>query len=114
MIPETDEQLLAACAVETLKGSGPGGQHRNKTESGVRITHLSTGIVVKATERRSQGQNMAVALERLREALKAHFAPPPPLRRATRPSRASRERRLLQKRLRSTTKANRRNEDREK
>jgi protein subunit release factor B len=55
--------------VEFYRGSGPGGQHRNVTESGVRIRHLPTGIVVQASERRSQAQNRELAMERLREAL---------------------------------------------
>ncbi len=56
--------------IEFFRGSGPGGQHRNVTESGVRIRHLPTGIVVQASERRSQAQNRDLALERLRKALK--------------------------------------------
>jgi protein subunit release factor A len=55
--------------IEFFRGSGPGGQHRNVTESGVRIRHLPTGIVVQAAERRSQFQNRELALERLRELL---------------------------------------------
>ncbi len=55
--------------IEFYRGSGPGGQHRNVTESGVRIRHLPTGIVVQASERRSQVQNRELAMERLREAL---------------------------------------------
>jgi protein subunit release factor B len=107
MIPPDDESLLAACEVETLKGSGPGGQHRNKTESAVRLKHLPTGIMAQASERRSQGQNLGVALERLRVLLERHFAPPPPPRRATRPSRASKERRHTQKATRAKIKAGR-------
>jgi protein subunit release factor B len=55
--------------MEFFRGSGPGGQHRNVTESGVRIRHLPTGIVVQASERRSQAQNRELAMERLQEAL---------------------------------------------
>ena len=106
-IPPDDDSLLAACEVETLRGSGPGGQHRNKTESAVRLKHRETGIVAQASERRSQGQNLGVALERLRRLLEAHFAPPPPPRRATRPSRASRERRHAQKANRARIKISR-------
>ncbi len=55
--------------IEFYRGSGPGGQHRNVTESGVRIRHLPTGIMVQASERRSQAQNRELAMERLRDAL---------------------------------------------
>ena len=55
--------------VEFYRGSGPGGQHRNTTDSAVRIRHLPTGIVAHASENRSQMQNREVAMERLRSAL---------------------------------------------
>ncbi len=89
-----------------FRASGPGGQHRNRRETGVRIRHLPTGIVVSATERRSQADNRAVARERLAEALerltrrRAH-------RVATRPTRASRERRLAAKERRARLKEGR-------
>lgn len=65
----SDEQLLAQCEEYRLRVSGPGGQHRNKTESGIRLHHKPTDITVNATERRSQHENRAKAVGRLREAI---------------------------------------------
>src|SRR5206468_9139935 len=65
----TDPQLLAQCAVDTYRASGPGGQKRNKTSSAVRLRHLPSGLIVIAEESRSQHENRARALRRLRQAL---------------------------------------------
>ena len=105
--PGSDEELLAECAVETFRAGGPGGQHQNKTESAVRLTHRPTGIVVTARESRSQHRNRTRALERLRAALTERERRPTP-RRATSPTRASREKRLEEKRRRSLRKKERR------
>jgi protein subunit release factor A len=86
--------------------SGPGGQHRNKTESGVRLLHRPTGVLVTATERRSQGQNRGEALKRLRARL-AELGVEPKKRRPTRPTRGSQERRLAEKKHRAATRAER-------
>jgi len=51
--------------VDTFRSSGAGGQHVNKTESGVRFTHLPTGVVSESTDGRSQHQNREIALQRL-------------------------------------------------
>jgi hypothetical protein len=68
-LTEPDEKLLAQCTVATYRASGPGGQHRNKTESAVRLTHRPTGVVATATERRSQHENRHRAVVRLRKAI---------------------------------------------
>jgi hypothetical protein len=68
-LTEPDEKLIAQCTVATYRASGPGGQHRNKTESAVRLTHRPTGVVVTATERRSQHENRHRAVVRLRKAI---------------------------------------------
>ncbi len=64
----SDSQLLAQCEVDTYRASGPGGQKRNKTSSAVRIRHPSSGLIVIAEESRSQHENRAKALQRLRQA----------------------------------------------
>jgi len=57
--------LARQCRFEFFRGSGPGGQHRNKVETGVRVHHLPTGLKAQASERRSREQNRAEALKRL-------------------------------------------------
>ena len=63
-----DVQLLAQCEIDTYRASGPGGQKRNKTSSAVRIRHLPSELLVIAEESRSQHENRAKALKRLRQA----------------------------------------------
>jgi len=94
----TDEVVITH-----VRGSGPGGQNRNKRWTGVRIEHLPTGIVSIATERRSQGQNLSAALDRLDEKLEKHYFRPTP-RVDTRPTRASKERRITGKKKASVRK----------
>jgi hypothetical protein len=74
----TDEQLLAQCEVDTYRASGPGGQKRNKTSSAVRIRHPPSGLIVIAEESRSQHENRARALRRLRQALYLKLREPIP------------------------------------
>ncbi len=56
--------------VDTFRSSGAGGQHVNKTESGVRFTHLPTGIVAESTDSRSQHKNREIAMGRLIQKIK--------------------------------------------
>lgn len=65
----SDDQLLAQCEEHRHRASGPGGQHRNKTESAIRLHHKPSDITVSAAERRSQHENRAKAIGRLREAM---------------------------------------------
>ncbi|MFM8268937.1 MAG: peptide chain release factor-like protein [Pseudomonadota bacterium] len=91
---------LNEISVSHLKGSGPGGQNRNKRMTGVRVTHLPTGITVLATERRSQKQNLEAALSRLEEKLERLFHRPTPRKKTAPPARSTRER-LTEKRAQS-------------
>ena len=102
-----DEALLRQCEVSTFIGGGPGGQHRNKTASAVRLVHLPTGVTVTATERRSQLRNRGAALERLRAVLTGLARVRRP-RRPTAPSRSSKERRIEAKKRTGRRKAERR------
>lgn len=67
LIGLADAALLAQCQVDRLRGPGPGGQKRNKTESSIRLRHDATGLAAMAGESRSQPENKARALRRLRE-----------------------------------------------
>ena len=62
----SEELLLRSCDIQRTRGSGPGGQHRNKVETAIVITHQPTGVTGQASERRSQHKNREVATQRLR------------------------------------------------
>ena len=110
--PESDEELLRECRVDTLRAGGKGGQHQNVTDSAVRLTHLPTGIVVLARERRSQHRNRQVALARLRRRLEEHLAPKPK-RKRTRVPESQKRKRLEAKRRRGQVKRLRRRPEEE-
>ena len=113
------------------KSPGPGGQSVNTTDSRVELeldvassTALSDTqraralrrwpdgrVTIAASEHRSQHRNRVAARERLAALLREALAPPPPLRRPTRPTRGSKERRLAGKKRRSETKSMRRRPD---
>jgi protein subunit release factor B len=96
--------------IDYFRGSGPGGQHRNTSETGVRITHLPTGVVVTATESRSRHQNLQRAMARLEGKLAARSHKQRP-RIATRPGKGAIIRRLDAKRKHSDKKRVRRKID---
>jgi len=65
----SDDALIGQCEVDRYRASGPGGQHRNKTESAVRLRHKLTGISAIGEDSRSQAENKMHAVRRLRAAL---------------------------------------------
>ena len=66
VLSRSDEQLLAECDLHTYKSSGPGGQHRNKVSSAVRLLHRPSGVSAHGDDSRSQHDNKRMALRRLR------------------------------------------------
>lgn len=62
----SEAELLDGCDTWRGRRSGPGGQHRNKVETAVRITHRASGVTAEASERRRQADNHAAAVFRLR------------------------------------------------
>ena len=75
-LPESDDDLLRECEVETFRASGPGGQHVNKTESAVRLRHTPSGVVVTSQQERSQHRNKLLCLQKLRKKIeKLNYRP---------------------------------------
>ncbi|MCK5447793.1 MAG: peptide chain release factor-like protein [Gemmatimonadetes bacterium] len=109
-VPEDDGTLLAECRVETFRAGGPGGQHQNKTESGVRLTHLPSRISVIARDSRSQHRNRQVAVDRLRAALEEATREETP-RKPTKTPRREKRKRLEEKRRRAAVKQSRKKPD---
>ncbi|HVG35304.1 MAG TPA: peptide chain release factor-like protein [Pyrinomonadaceae bacterium] len=103
VLPKSDEELLRECLVDTFRSSGPGGQHVNKTESAVRLTHLPSGLVVTAQQERSQHRNKALCLQKLRERV-ARLNHRPAKRVPTRVPRSAKNRTLEEKARRSNIK----------
>ena len=65
----SDDALIAQCEVDRYRASGPGGQHRNKTESAVRLRHKLSGVTAIGEDSRSQAENKVHAVRRLRSAI---------------------------------------------
>ena len=102
-IPQSDDELLAECDVETFRSSGPGGQHVNRRETAVRLRHRPTGTVVTCRQERSQYRNKQIALANLRRKLEKLTGHRRPRIRTTMP-RHVRERILASKRRHSMKK----------
>ena len=104
-----DAQLLAECVEQFFNAGGPGGQHQNKAETAVRLTHPGTGVTVTASERRSQAMNRSEAIERLRGRLAALTVVQAP-RVPTKVTRSQKRRRLDNKKRHAQKKKDRRGE----
>src|ERR1051325_4929329 len=87
----SDDALIAQCEVDRYRASGPGGQHRNKTESAIRLRHRLTNTTAIGEDSRSQSENKLHAVRRLRAAIALTvrepvaldgYAPPPQIGRA--------------------------------
>lgn len=103
LLPEADEDLLRECEIDTFRSSGPGGQHVNKTETAVRLTHAPTGLVVTCREERSQYRNKMNCLKKLRAEVE-RLNRRPARRIPTRPTRGAKERTLRAKARRARVK----------
>ena len=73
----TPEELLRACTLKGFQGSGPGGQHRNKTNTGVVLTLRDFNLEIKSSEGRSALENKTHAVHRMRMALALQIRMPP-------------------------------------
>jgi len=75
----SDDALIAQCEVDRYRASGPGGQHRNKTESAIRLRHRLTHTTAIGEDSRSQSENKLHAVRRLRAAIALSVREPVPL-----------------------------------
>jgi protein subunit release factor A len=100
------KELEREVVVEVFRASGPGGQHVNKTQSALRLTHLPSGVVVMSQDSPSQFRNRETAFKRLLDRLR-RLNHVPKKRVATKPSAASRQRRIETKKQRAVTKRTR-------
>src|SRR5207248_484252 len=98
--------LAREVIIDTFRASGPGGQHVNKTNSALRLTHPPSGVVVIAQDSPSQLRNREIAFSRLATRLRAlnHV---PKKRLATKPGKGAVERRLSEKRHQADVKSRR-------
>ena len=100
------DTLEREVVVEVFRASGPGGQHVNKTQSALRLTHPPSGVVVIAQDSPSQHRNRETAFERLAQRL-ARLNHVPKKRIATKPTAAARRRRIETKKQRGAVKRHR-------
>ncbi len=107
---QSADELVRACEVQVFRATGPGGQGVNTTDSAVRMKHIPTGITVTARESRSQFQNRASCLRKLRSELERRGRAPR-RRVKTKVPKRSRQKRLNDKRFTAIKKANRRTDN---
>ena len=105
-IPNSDDNLLSECKIETFRSSGKGGQHANKTETAVRLTHIKSGIQVMCQDERSQYLNKIRCIKELRLRIEKYNYKPP-VRIRTKPTKGSVKRRLAAKKYKSEKKKSR-------
>jgi len=104
--PTDRETLEREVEIDVFRASGPGGQHVNKTESALRLTHPPSGVVVIAQDSSSQHRNRETAFARLAERLeRLNYVPKKRI--ATKPSAAARKRRVEHKTQRGKLKKTR-------
>jgi len=103
----TDQRILEEeTDISFYRGSGPGGQNRNKVETGVRLLHRPSNITLQVDEQRSQARNRTLAFERLQDILK-ELNRPTKSRFPTRVPKAERKKRVSEKRIQGTKKEQR-------
>ena len=100
------DEIARDCEVDVFRATGPGGQGVNTTDSAVRMRHVPTGVTVTARESRSQFQNRASSLRKLK-AIFERRARPSKVRKPTKPSKWAKARRLADKRFRAAIKQQR-------
>ena len=111
LLPETDKALLQECEIETFRSSGKGGQHVNKVETGVRLRHLPSGVVVTSQKERSQHRNKVECLKKIRNRVdKLNYRKPDRIdtavpRAVRRKNSEAKKKQSQKKRIRSTRKS---------
>ncbi len=106
LVMRPNDKLLSECRVETMRASGKGGQHVNRTDSAVKLTHIPTGLTVKVQESPSQHRNKAIALELLKRKIETYRRVKKPRKKTKKPA-SVKEKDLQTKKKHSVLKKNR-------